>query len=488
MQRVFLLCFVWLSLWGCKSPQNKQPQPQTTPSAPTSVTSLSTPTSAATAASQPKTPPSQDIESRLYPPASGLEASSFLESEKGAPYLKYHPNYAMDGDPQTAWNEGAPSSGAGEWLKLSIGEDASLYNISQLRIRLLNGYQKSEELYEKNSRIKTLQVTINGSQKETFTLPDDQEWQELLFPLPKITLESIELKVLDVYEGKKYQDLCISEVELYYSSSTAQTSGDPNTIPDWVAQQSAEAEILKSGIPVLFSLEPVKGGNPFPAESADLIAKAKAVLTSKTVVPVRISGDEPLETFPGLECSCLECSAQDEDEDSEGASFMVPCLVGIGPNLGKTMLTKTKKPPIDEMSYATTLFSEPGDLGKGAKAKAIKIELHIPNRAPGMSDSSDITIDMAAAYDEAGRLRVFIAGSFYTGAADGVMWLAWRKIDGADVFIGGVSGDPDKTSFAVRLVPRKLPLPKELTPASSPAPTSKTTSSTVPASGAAQSP
>jgi len=50
---------------------------------------------------EPARPRAPSIERRLYP--TRADASSFLEAEH-PPYVQYHPNYAIDGDPKTAWN------------------------------------------------------------------------------------------------------------------------------------------------------------------------------------------------------------------------------------------------------------------------------------------------------------------------------------------------------------------------------------------------
>ena len=53
----------------------------------------------------------QPIERRLY--SDRVEASSFLWTDWNKFQENYHPNYILDGDPATAWVEGADSSGAG---------------------------------------------------------------------------------------------------------------------------------------------------------------------------------------------------------------------------------------------------------------------------------------------------------------------------------------------------------------------------------------
>ncbi len=79
-----------------------------------------------------------------------IQASSVL-----APADAYHPGYLFDGRPDFGWVEGAKGTGAGESLTLTL--DAPLELVG---LELWNGYQRSEDHFQKNARAKKLAVSV----------------------------------------------------------------------------------------------------------------------------------------------------------------------------------------------------------------------------------------------------------------------------------------------------------------------------------------
>ena len=89
-------------------------------------------------------------------------------------------------------------------------------------MKIRNGYQKTPKLFEANSRAKELTVTLLPSKKTVdVTLTDTQGWQEIVVEQPAGPLEAVELKVKSVYAGKKYDDLCISDVQLFVTATSS---------------------------------------------------------------------------------------------------------------------------------------------------------------------------------------------------------------------------------------------------------------------------
>lgn len=156
------------------------------------------------------------VERRLY--SDRVEASSFLWTDWNRFVENYHPNYALDGDPNTAWVEGADTSGAGQWLRIHI---SPVTGVTHARLRLRNGYHKSASLFAKNARVRKLEVVLlPGGQRHMVTLADDMTWQQVAFGANADRVDAIELRVGEVYEGKKYQDLCLSDVEVFITGLT----------------------------------------------------------------------------------------------------------------------------------------------------------------------------------------------------------------------------------------------------------------------------
>tara|TARA_R110002096_G_scaffold44526_13_gene120493 strand:- start:71605 stop:73113 length:1509 start_codon:yes stop_codon:yes gene_type:complete len=156
------------------------------------------------------------VERRLY--SDRIEASSFAWGNYNRFHENYHPNYLMDGDPVTTWLEDVPGNGIGEWVRIAT---SPIEGTTKLRLRMQNGYHKSESLFKKNSRVKAMEIKVlpDGPTKR-FELADSMEWQELEMGFGSTKFEGIELKMLEAYGGTKYDDLCISDLELFVTGRT----------------------------------------------------------------------------------------------------------------------------------------------------------------------------------------------------------------------------------------------------------------------------
>ncbi len=174
------------------------------------------------------------------------EASSYLVNDWNKFQENYLPLYVGDDDPKTAWS--LKTEGIGEWLRVHTTQ---MEGASKLRMKLRNGYQKTPKLFEANSRAKELTVTLLPSKKTVdVTLTDSEGWQEIIVDQPAGPLEAVELKVKSVYAGKKYDDLCISDVQLYV---TATSSDNPafekqrlTKIVTWKKERVAAAKLFQT--------------------------------------------------------------------------------------------------------------------------------------------------------------------------------------------------------------------------------------------------
>lgn len=133
-----------------------------------------------------------------------VSASSYL-SEKN---IKHVPDLIMDGDTTTAWVEGVDDNGEGESITFTFGD---LYAVSDIKI--WNGYQKSEDLYYKNARPAELELEFSDGSTERISLQDTSSgFQE--FALERHVTSYVKVKIISTYEGSKYEDTVISEIEL----------------------------------------------------------------------------------------------------------------------------------------------------------------------------------------------------------------------------------------------------------------------------------
>lgn len=115
----------------------------------------------------------------------------------------------VDNDPSTGWVEGKDDYGIGEWIQFeSISEE----KISTIEI--LNGYHKSESLYNSNSRPKSVLISFSDGTEIEKELKDDMKRILIELDTPKLS-SSIRIKVLSVYEGTKYKDTVISDISIH---------------------------------------------------------------------------------------------------------------------------------------------------------------------------------------------------------------------------------------------------------------------------------
>ncbi|MEZ0275679.1 MAG: hypothetical protein ACAH88_12305, partial [Roseimicrobium sp.] len=85
------------------------------------------------------------------------------------------------------------------------------------RVGLVNGYAKSEDIYQKNNRVAKLEVSVNGGKSVTVEVPDERLSSEMFyFDLPESTdaVSTVKLTIAGVYKGTKYEDTALSEVVL----------------------------------------------------------------------------------------------------------------------------------------------------------------------------------------------------------------------------------------------------------------------------------
>ena len=137
-----------------------------------------------------------------------FKSSSRLPTSKSNSYAAKN---VHDFDLQTAWATNK-NKGIGETVTLDF-KPSEILSINQLTF--YNGYQKSEATFKNNSRVKKATLSVNGEKLYNLELKDTEVAQ--VFDLGKHFLRgdgrfTIELQILEIYPGEKYNDLCISEI------------------------------------------------------------------------------------------------------------------------------------------------------------------------------------------------------------------------------------------------------------------------------------
>jgi hypothetical protein len=133
----------------------------------------------------------------------GYGASSVLEAQMGMLRSRYGVDKAVDEDPATAWVEGVAGPGEGEsyWLGVTHYPEA---------LGFINGYAKNQSLFDKNYRIRRLEVQIYAavnvsgfagqweefydalaiSEVQLIDLADSPDPQRILLPFDRRTMLS----------------------------------------------------------------------------------------------------------------------------------------------------------------------------------------------------------------------------------------------------------------------------------------------------------
>jgi hypothetical protein len=143
----------------------------------------------------------------LVPPTSvngAVVASSVL-----APAIAYAASQLFDSRKEFVWAEGAKGAGENEKLTFTF-EDAQ--KISSIKV--WNGYQRSEKHFESNARVKTFEFGVKNGTKAKYSLEDTMEPQTVKLN-EVLEGKELELTVLEVYPGKNYKDLVLSELVFF---------------------------------------------------------------------------------------------------------------------------------------------------------------------------------------------------------------------------------------------------------------------------------
>lgn len=144
----------------------------------------------------------------LAPPArvrGSLAASSILPPE-----LAYSPANLFDARKEFVWVEGnKASAGAGETLSFGFGEPVKI-----TAIQIWNGYQRSDDHFASNGRVRDFEFGVKGGPSATYTLRDTKAGQKIEFSRP-VEGQDFELKIKSIYPGRKFKDLAISDLVFF---------------------------------------------------------------------------------------------------------------------------------------------------------------------------------------------------------------------------------------------------------------------------------
>lgn len=166
---------------------------------------------------------------RLY--VESGSASSFLQSNWNKYQENYHPNYAFDDNPATAWVEGVDGNGENEFLEWEVSQ---LDKADELKVEIFNGYQKSKSLLAANGAAKDIELTVFGLKPQfqstiRWSLENKMGPQSVTFNFPENHgLTKFRLTILSTHPGKTYKDTCISDIRVLVKSKVPYNPGREN--------------------------------------------------------------------------------------------------------------------------------------------------------------------------------------------------------------------------------------------------------------------
>lgn len=163
-------------------------------------------------------------------PAQYAEGIEYCVSSILKPHgdLEYGPHGIADGKESTAWCEGVPGNGKGQWIEMRIDRGSSFR-----RLLIQNGYGKTAKTYRNNGRLKTVGISVDGSAARTVELTDTHDIAPI--ELPNVGLyRHVRITILDVYPGEKYSDTCVDYVspDFEYEENTAPQQSQPAPSPE----------------------------------------------------------------------------------------------------------------------------------------------------------------------------------------------------------------------------------------------------------------
>ena len=137
-------------------------------------------------------------------------ASAEASSSFGTPGDDFYhgPEFAVDGDERTSWQEGVDGAGRGESITLHLPRERK---VQALALKL--GNWVSEETFYANHRPKKLYLKIGG-RKFLLNFADGMTEKYVLLSEP-IRADSLTLVLEKRYQGDLTKDTCISEIQVY---------------------------------------------------------------------------------------------------------------------------------------------------------------------------------------------------------------------------------------------------------------------------------
>lgn len=209
-----------------KSSQEPVQTPEEQPKEPAEDTSAETQTPAEEPREEPKEetpkeePPKEEAKKEYFKLVNPDEidfsqytkiqpASTEENSVKQSESYDYSSKSVVDGDVTTSWQENEEGAGEGKGFKLNLD------GVHKIRYVVLHlGNWRSDQLWDYNARPKTLTIQVGDQQKKDVEFPNEKKKFCLSFEEP-VESAYVSAYIKEAYEGSRWNDNCISEIEIY---------------------------------------------------------------------------------------------------------------------------------------------------------------------------------------------------------------------------------------------------------------------------------
>lgn len=121
---------------------------------------------------------------------------------------QYPPELCVDGLYDTCWQDGVNGNGVGESLTFTFDRERQISGFI-----IHNGQSSNEKKYYDNARVKELKIYVNGV--DFWVSFEDSTEEKCVRFIQPTKAKEITLVIEEVYDGAVWDDLCISEVEIY---------------------------------------------------------------------------------------------------------------------------------------------------------------------------------------------------------------------------------------------------------------------------------
>jgi hypothetical protein len=195
----------------------------------------------------------------LQAAAQAVAYKATASSEMKDPKYKYGAAQAIDGDLQTWWTPAPPNNGGkGQWLKIEMSERQAISGIKIVGGSHHPNFPPFGDLFPLNARLKEADLEFEDGTKERITLKDADMFQ--FFEFAERNSSYVIIKPVSTYPGKKWQDLCISEVQVVLSEGEQQPVGDAPV--EWLGLIQQQIGVWLQGGPCPTNVYEVKRIEP----------------------------------------------------------------------------------------------------------------------------------------------------------------------------------------------------------------------------------